>query len=61
MILTIIDKLNEWVEPFHSWIDANHNNPLMWIGFFLIGLAVFFLTYSALNRNESERIWKSIH
>lgn len=51
MILSIIDKLNEWVEPFHAWVDANHNNPLMWIGFLVIGLAVFFFTYSALNRN----------
>ena len=52
MIVGIIDKLNEWVAPIKSWIDANHGNPLMWIGFFLIGLAVFFLTYEALNKNQ---------
>ena len=43
MILNIIDKLNEWVQPFKAWVDANHNNPLLWIGFFVIGLAVFFM------------------
>ncbi len=52
MILTIIDKLNEWIEPFHAWVDNNHNNPIMWIAFFLIGLAIFAFTYSALNKDR---------
>lgn len=51
-MITIIDKLNEWVEPIRAWIDANHNNPVMWIAFFLIGIAVFFITYNALNKNQ---------
>lgn len=52
MILGIIDKLNEWVEPVHAWLDANHSNPFLWLGFFLAGLAVFFLTYNALSKNQ---------
>lgn len=52
MIITIIDKLNEWVEPFKNWIYDNYGNPLMWLGLFLAGLAVFFLTYSALSKNN---------
>lgn len=56
MIITTIkeinDKLNEWMEPVKAWIDANHGNPLMWIAFFLIGLAVFFITYNALHKDR---------
>ena len=48
----IIEKLNEWVEPIHAWLDANHSNPLMWLAFFLIGLAVFFITYNALHKDK---------
>ena len=52
MILTIIDKLNEWVEPFHTWLDNHHNNPFLWLGLFLGGLAVFFITYGALSKEK---------
>lgn len=52
MLLSIIDQLNEWVEPIKGWIYENHNNPLMWMGFLVIGIAVFFLTYNALNKNQ---------
>ena len=52
MVLNIIDKLNEWVVPVRAWLDANHGNPLMWIAFFVIGLAVFFFTYGALNKDH---------
>ena len=52
MILGIVDKLNEVAEPFKNFITEHHNNPLLWLGLFLLGLAVFFLTYSALNRDN---------
>ena len=51
MILTIIDKLDEWIQPFKSFIIRNHGNPFMWLVFFLSGIAIFAITYSALNRN----------
>lgn len=51
MILSIIDKLNEWIEPLHNWLDAHHDNPLLWLGLFIIGITVFTITYNALNRN----------
>ena len=51
-MLSIADKLNEWVEPIKAWIDANHGNPFMWLAFFLIGLAIFFMTYNALSKNQ---------
>ena len=52
MILSIIDSLNDFVKPFKNWITSNHNNPLLWLGLFLLGLAIFAITYSVLNRNN---------
>ena len=52
MILGIVDKLNEIAEPFKDFIMNNHNNPLLWLGLFLIGLVIFWLTYSALNKDN---------
>ena len=28
MVLSIIDKLNEWVNPFKTWIEDNHNRRI---------------------------------
>lgn len=52
MILSIIDTLNDWIEPFKDWVIDNHGNPFMWLAFVLIGIAIFGLTYSALNKNS---------
>ena len=45
MILSFVDKLNEWIEPFRTWIENNHNNPFLWAGLVLVGLAIFAITY----------------
>lgn len=52
MLLSIIDTLNEWVEPVRVWLDNNHGNPLLWLGLFLLGLAIFTFTYNALNKHQ---------
>ena len=39
-MLTIVDKLNEWVEPFKRFVMENHGNPIMWLAFVLIGIFV---------------------
>lgn len=52
MFLSIIDSLNEWVRPIKAWLDANHSNPMMWLAFFIIGVAVFFMTYDALHKDR---------
>lgn len=50
--LTFIEWLNETIaEPFKNWIVANHDNPFLWLGLFLIGLAIFALTYNALHKD----------
>lgn len=51
MTLSIIDKINEWVEPFRNWVIANHSNPVMWLGFILIGILIFSITFGALHKN----------
>ena len=51
MTLSIIDKINEWIEPFRSFVMNNHNNPVMWLMFVLIGIAIFSLVYGSLHRN----------
>ncbi len=52
MILDIIESINEFIEPFKAWIEENHNNPFMWGGFVLIGIAIFAITYNALNKEH---------
>ncbi len=49
MILGIIDTLEEWVKPFRDFVFENSGNPLMWLGFFLIGILVFKIVYDALS------------
>ena len=51
MTLSIIDRINEWVEPFKNWVMTNHNNPIMWLIFVLIGILVFSAVFGALHRN----------
>ena len=47
----------EWVknipDNFKQFIIDNQRNPIMWIAFFFIGLALFFLTYRALHKKNS--------
>lgn len=51
MLLSIVDKLNEWVEPFKDFVDRNHGNPIMWFSFILIGIFVFSVVFNILHRN----------
>ena len=52
MILSIIDSINEFIEPAKAWVIDNHNNPFMWLAFVLIGNAIFAITYNALNKDH---------
>lgn len=47
-----IDEVAKEVEPFRDWIMTNKGNPFMWGGLFMLGLAVFGLTYSALQKEK---------
>ncbi len=52
MFLTIVDTINKWINPFRSWLEDNNHNPFFWAGVVLVGLAVFALTYDALNKDK---------
>ena len=50
MILTFMDTLKEFSEKLRDWTISNTNNPLFWLGAFVLGLAIFKFTYDALNK-----------
>lgn len=52
MFRNIIDTVNSWLEPVKEWLFEHHNNPLLWLGFFLIGVAIFAIGYSALHKDH---------
>ena len=51
MILNIIDDLQKVSDNFREWV-INHSGPGLMIIFFIIGLAVFFVTYNALHKHD---------
>lgn len=51
-MLEIKEAIVNIPDNFKSFIIDNNTNPLLWICLFFGGLLVFFLTYSALNKNR---------
>ena len=51
MFLSIWSAMNDAAEEFKQWIFDHYNNPLLWVGLIVIGLAVFTMTYNTLNRD----------
>jgi len=51
MYLKIVDRIEEWIEPFRSFVERNHGNPLMWLVFFLTGIAVWSIVFGILHKN----------
>lgn len=49
---TFLDWLGNLVEPFRDWIIDNHNNPFLWVGLLLLGLAIFGIAYNALHKEK---------
>jgi len=50
MVLSIMDTLSEWADKLREWTIANTNNPLFWLCAFLLGLAIFKITYDTLSK-----------
>ncbi len=50
MTLTLLDTLKEYAEKLKEWTISNTNNPLFWLIAFVLGLAIFKLTYDALSK-----------
>ena len=51
MILNILDDLEKIANNFKEWVVDN-NSPAFMLAVFVIGLAIFFLTYGALHKND---------
>lgn len=55
MYLSIWTTISSWVveffENFKAFVIENSRNPVMWIGFVIIGLLVFEFVYNALHRD----------
>lgn len=53
MVLNLWETINELANDFKDWIIVNgQNNPVLWTGLFLLGLAVFAFTYKALSKTK---------
>ena len=51
MILGILENLEKVSENIQNFLINEGRNPVIWIGLFILGLVVFFLTYNALHKN----------
>ena len=51
MVLKIVDTLEKWTQPFRSFVEKNHGNPIMWFAFFLGGIAIWSIVFGILHRN----------
>lgn len=50
--LNIIDELEKVMGKFKDFVFEHYSNPLMWLGFFFIGVALFFFVYNALQKEK---------
>lgn len=44
-------SLEKFSNSIKEWIIANQSNPILWVGLFVLGLVVFFVTYNALHKD----------
>lgn len=51
MILGILESLEKSSKDIQNFLINEGRNPILWIGLFVLGLVVFFLTYSALHKD----------
>lgn len=52
MILSFLDTLQEWIEPFREFVFKHHDNPLFWVIIIFVSISLFFLGYSALHKEN---------
>ena len=52
MFDSVINKLEQWAEPFKNFVIEHGDNPIFFGGLFLAGVLIFAITYSALNKND---------
>lgn len=52
MVLSFLDKMEEWLEPVREFIFENHGNPVFWVIIIVIAIVTFFMVYSSLNKGQ---------
>lgn len=52
MLFNIIEELDKVMERFKDFIINNKSNPFLWLGLFVLGLAVFEYLYNTLSKNK---------
>lgn len=52
MILSFLDKVQEWIEPFREFVFKHHNNPIFWMVIIGVTILAFFLGYRALHKDN---------
>lgn len=48
----VVKVVTDISENFKKFITDNDGNMFLWMGLFFGGLALFYLTYNALNKNK---------
>lgn len=51
-VLSVWSKLTEWSNDLKEYMINNDKSVIVYGGIFLIGIAIFAIVYSALNKNE---------
>lgn len=51
MVLGILESLEKFGENVQNFLIDSGRNPVIWIGLFVLGLVVFFVTYNALHKD----------
>lgn len=51
-MLSIVNFFEENTRFIREWFLKHHGNPILWIGIILVGLAVFGITYAALQKER---------
>lgn len=52
MIENIIEELTKQMEEFKNFILQHRDNPLLWLGMFVLGIVVFKSVYRALQKEK---------
>lgn len=52
MILDLWSKLNDWSESIKQYMIHNDQNLVLYTCLFLLGLAIFAVTFNALNKDK---------
>lgn len=47
----VLNKIEEFIEPFKDFVIKNNRNPIFWLCAILIGLAIFSIVYNSLHRD----------